>query len=79
MTNSYNDIHKSKAIFLIGGNPAEAHPVSLQHIMKAKEQNNAPVIVCDPVYSNSCSRRRVRPVPSWLRCRIDLGYLVAHL
>ena len=28
MTNSYNDIQKSKAMFLIGGNPAEAHPVS---------------------------------------------------
>ena len=29
MTNSYNDIHNSRAIFIIGGNPAEAHPVSL--------------------------------------------------
>ena len=26
MTNSYNDIHNSKAMFVIGGNPAEAHP-----------------------------------------------------
>ena len=34
MTNSYNDIHNSRAIFLIGGNPAEAHPVSLLHLMK---------------------------------------------
>ena len=42
MTNSYNDIHNSRAIFLIGGNPAEAHPVSLLHLMKAKEENNAP-------------------------------------
>ena len=48
MTNSYNDIHNSRAIFIIGGNPAEAHPVSLLHVMKAKEQNNAPLIVCDP-------------------------------
>ena len=48
MTNSYNDIHNSRAIFIIGGNPAEAHPVSLMHVLKAKEQNNAPVIVCDP-------------------------------
>jgi formate dehydrogenase major subunit len=55
MTNSYNDIHKSKAIFLIGGNPAEAHPVSLQHIMKAKEQNNAPVIVCDPRFTRTAA------------------------
>ncbi|MGA1207259.1 MAG: formate dehydrogenase subunit alpha [Litorivicinaceae bacterium] len=55
MTNSYNDIHKSKAIFLIGGNPAEAHPVSLLHILKAKEQNNAPVIVCDPRFTRTAA------------------------
>ncbi|MCB1490358.1 MAG: molybdopterin-dependent oxidoreductase, partial [Rhodobiaceae bacterium] len=48
MTNSYNDIHNSRAIFIIGGNPAEAHPVSLLHVLKAKEENNAPLIVCDP-------------------------------
>jgi len=55
MTNSYNDIHKSKAIFLIGGNPAEAHPVSLLHILKAKEENNAPVIVCDPRFTRTAA------------------------
>ncbi|MFZ5961955.1 formate dehydrogenase subunit alpha [Thalassococcus sp. BH17M4-6] len=55
MTNSYNDIHNSKAIFLIGGNPAEAHPVSLLHILKAKEQNNAPVIVCDPRFTRTAA------------------------
>ncbi|MEK9556311.1 MAG: formate dehydrogenase subunit alpha, partial [Gammaproteobacteria bacterium] len=37
------------------GNPAEAHPVSLQHIMKAKEQNNAPVIVCDPRFTRTAA------------------------
>ncbi len=55
MTNSYNDILKSKAIFLIGGNPAEAHPVSLQHILKCKEQNNAPLIVCDPRFTRTAA------------------------
>ena len=55
MTNSYNDIHNSKAIFVIGGNPAEAHPVSLQHILKAKEQNNAPLIVCDPRFTRTAA------------------------
>ena len=55
MTNSYNDIHNSKVIFLIGGNPAEAHPVSLMHIMKAKEQNNAPVIVADPRFTRTAA------------------------
>ena len=55
MTNSYNDMHMSKAIFIIGGNPAEAHPVSLQHVLKAKEQNNAPIIVCDPRFTRTAA------------------------
>ena len=55
MTNSYNDIHNSKAMFIIGGNPAEAHPVSLMHLMKAKEQNNAPLIVCDPRFTRTAA------------------------
>ncbi|UWQ21473.1 formate dehydrogenase subunit alpha [Jannaschia sp. W003] len=55
MTNSYNDIHKSRAIFIIGGNPAEAHPVSLLHVLKAKEENNAPLIVCDPRFTRTAA------------------------
>ncbi len=55
MTNSYNDMHNSKAIFIIGGNPAEAHPVSLLHVLKAKEQNNAPIIVCDPRFTRTAA------------------------
>ena len=55
MTNSYNDIHNSKLIFLIGGNPAEAHPVSLVHLLKAKEDNNAPLIVCDPRFTRTAA------------------------
>jgi len=55
MTNSYNDIHNSHAIFIIGGNPAEAHPVSLLHVLKAKEENNAPLIVCDPRFTRTAA------------------------
>ncbi len=65
MTNSYNDIHNSRAIFLIGGNPAEAHPVSLLHLLKAKEENNAPLIVCDPRFTRTAAHAteyvRMRP------------------
>ena len=65
MTNSYNDIHNSKAMFFIGGNPAEAHPVSLLHILKAKEQNQAPLIVCDPRFTRTAAHAdeyvRLRP------------------
>ncbi len=65
MTNSYNDIHNSKAMLIIGGNPAEAHPVSLQHLFKAKEENNAPLIVIDPRFTRTAAHAdhflRIRP------------------
>jgi formate dehydrogenase major subunit len=32
----------------MGGNPAEAHPVSLQHVLEGKELNRSNVIVIDP-------------------------------
>ncbi|MEW8395833.1 MAG: molybdopterin-dependent oxidoreductase, partial [Candidatus Thiodiazotropha sp.] len=65
MTNSYNDIHNAKSILIIGGNPAEAHPVSLQHVFKAKEQNNAQLIVIDPRFTRTAAHAnqflRLRP------------------
>jgi formate dehydrogenase major subunit len=64
MTNSYNDIHNSKAILIIGGNPAEAHPVSMQHIFRAKERG-APLIVVDPRMTRTAAHAdlhiRIRP------------------
>jgi formate dehydrogenase major subunit len=48
MTNSYTDIRNSKTIFFLGSNAAEAHPVSLQHILEGKELNRANFIVADP-------------------------------
>jgi formate dehydrogenase major subunit len=65
MTNSFNDIRQSKSMLLIGANPAEAHPVSLQALMAAKEQNNAPLIVCDPRFTRTAAHAteyvRLRP------------------
>ena len=48
MTNSYTDIRNSKTLVFFGGNPAEAHPVSLQHLLEGKELNRANFIVVDP-------------------------------
>jgi formate dehydrogenase major subunit len=65
MTNSMPDIQNSRSIFLIGGNPAEAHPVSLLHILKAKERNDAPLIVLDPRFTRTAAHAdeyvRMRP------------------
>ncbi len=48
MTNSYNDIRNAKTMIIMGGNPAEAHPVSLQHVLEGKEMQRANMIVIDP-------------------------------
>ncbi|MFQ5916129.1 MAG: molybdopterin-dependent oxidoreductase, partial [Nitrospinota bacterium] len=53
MTNSMNDIRNSRSILLIGENAAESHPISMQHILTAKEVNKAQVIVCDPRFTKT--------------------------
>ena len=55
MTNSYNDMHNSKAMILFGSNPAEAHPVAVQHILQAKEKNKSKLIVCDPRFTRTAA------------------------
>ena len=42
MTNSYTDIRNSKTLLFLGGNPAEAHPVSL-HISSRAKSSTAPI------------------------------------
>jgi formate dehydrogenase major subunit len=65
MTNSYNDIRNAKTILVMGGNPAEAHPVSLQHILEGKELNRATMFVVDPRMTRTAAHAteyvRVRP------------------
>ncbi len=64
MTNTYNDIRNSKSIIIIGGNPAEAHPVSMLHVLNGKE-NGAPLIVVDPRFTRTAAHAdeyvRLRP------------------
>jgi len=65
MTNSFNDIRNSKTLLIMGGNPAEAHPVSLQHLLEGKELNRANFIVIDPRMTRTAAHAteyvRIRP------------------
>jgi formate dehydrogenase major subunit len=65
MTNSYNDIRNAKTMVIMGGNPAEAHPVSLQHLLTAKETNRANMVVIDPRFTRTAAHAtdyiRIRP------------------
>jgi formate dehydrogenase major subunit len=53
MTNHQNDIRNSRSILIIGMNPAENHPISMQHILTAKETNRAVVISVDPRFTKT--------------------------
>ena len=55
MTNSYNDMMNAKAALYIGSNAAEAHPVSMLHLLHAKE-NGCKVIVVDPRYTRTAAK-----------------------
>src|SRR5674476_350571 len=46
MTNSYNDMQNSKCALYIGSNAAEAHPVSMLHMLHAKETGCKMIMVC---------------------------------
>lgn len=55
MTNSYNDMQNSKVALYIGSNAAEAHPVSMLHMLHAKE-NGCKMIVVDPRFTRTAAK-----------------------
>ncbi len=55
MTNSYNDMRNSKCAMYIGSNAAEAHPVSLLHMLHAKETGTK-MIVVDPRFTRTAAK-----------------------
>ncbi|SFB11058.1 formate dehydrogenase major subunit [Poseidonocella pacifica] len=71
MTNTFNDIRNAKSIIIIGGNPAEAHPVSMLHVLNGKE-NGAKMVVVDPRFTRTAAHAdeyvRIRP-------GTDVGFL----
>ncbi|HEV2605465.1 MAG TPA: formate dehydrogenase subunit alpha [Microvirga sp.] len=64
-TNSYNDIRNAKTMLVLGGNPAEAHPIAVQHLLAGKEINRANFIVVDPRFTRTAAHGteyvRIRP------------------
>jgi formate dehydrogenase major subunit len=55
MTNSYNDMQNAKAAMYIGSNAAEAHPVSMLHMLHAKE-SGCKMIVVDPRFTRTAAK-----------------------
>jgi formate dehydrogenase major subunit len=74
-TNSYNDMRNAKTMLVLGGNPAEAHPIAVQHLLAGKEINRANFIVVDPRFTRTAAHGteyvRIRP-------GTDIAFLMGH-
>ncbi|GBQ05644.1 formate dehydrogenase subunit alpha [Acetobacter cerevisiae DSM 14362] len=55
MTNNWVDIKNANVVLIMGGNPAEAHPVGFKWVMEAKIRNGAKVLVVDPRFNRSAA------------------------
>lgn len=55
MTNSWVDIKNANVVLIMGGNPAEAHPVGFKWVVEAKIRNAAHVMVVDPRFNRSAA------------------------
>ncbi len=53
MTNHWRDIRHADLILINGANPAEAHPVGFQWMMKAKLERGAKMIHADPRFTRT--------------------------
>ena len=82
MTNNWVDIKNANVVLIMGGNPAEAHPVGFKWVIEAKIRNGAKVIVVDPRFNRSAA---VADIYSPIRAGSDVtvlmgvvNYLISH-
>ena len=75
MTNSFNDMKNSKAMLFLGSNAAEAHPVAMQHILRAKE-GGSKMIVVDPRFTRTAAHADMY---ARLRSGTDIPFLYGLL
>ncbi|WPD75468.1 formate dehydrogenase-N subunit alpha [Dickeya fangzhongdai] len=73
MTNNWVDIKNANVILVMGGNPAEAHPVGFKWAVEAKVKNGAKLIVVDPRFNRSAA---VADLYSPIRAGSDITFLL---
>lgn len=71
MTNHWIDVKNSDVILVMGGNPAENHPVSMKWIMNAKEKG-AKLIVVDPRFTRTAAKADIY---ASIRSGTDIAFL----
>ncbi|MFT0212595.1 formate dehydrogenase-N subunit alpha [Pseudomonas sp. F1_0610] len=73
MTNNWVDIKNANVVLVMGGNPAEAHPVGFKWAVDAKIHNGAKLIVVDPRFNRSAA---VADMYSPIRAGSDVTFLM---
>ena len=53
MTNHWVDIKNAELVFVMGGNPAEAHPCGFKWVIEAKKTRKAKLVVVDPRFNRT--------------------------
>jgi formate dehydrogenase major subunit len=71
MTNHWNDLANADVILIMGGNPAENHPVSFRWVTKAMERG-AKLICVDPRFTHSAAKAHIY---ASLRSGTDIAFL----
>ncbi len=71
MTNHWIDLRNADVILVMGGNPAENHPISMKWIMMARERG-AKLIVVDPRFTRTAAKADIY---ASLRSGTDIAFL----
>ncbi|MDK2464331.1 MAG: molybdopterin-dependent oxidoreductase [Candidatus Korarchaeota archaeon] len=72
-TQTFIDTQFISAYLIFGGNPAEAHPVSMRHTLRGKEKGTLKLIVVDPRYNRTASQADIF---AFFRPGSDLAFLL---
>jgi len=55
MTNGWTDVVNADVILVMGGNPAENHPVGFRFVMEAKRRRRARLVTIDPRFNRTAA------------------------
>jgi formate dehydrogenase major subunit len=72
MTNGWTDVANADVVLVMGGNPAENHPVGFRFAMEARRNRKAKLVVVDPRFNRSAA---VADVYVPLRAGTDIAFL----
>src|SRR5207247_9617919 len=73
MTNGWTDVANADVVLVMGGNPAENHPVGFRFVFEAKRNRKAKLVVVDPRFNRTAA---VSDCYVPIRAGTDVAFLV---